>query len=139
MTNVYTVATTVKCPPGLDCVVAQITSPANTEIKIKKIRITPTDGTDTTVNDFHRNIKLLTESAAGTGGTAYTPIDIDDNNTAAVSTVKTGPMGIGTISATIDQISLHSGTDFFWQAADEDDKIVIKPGEIFGLVVNSST
>ena len=139
MTNVFTVAATVKCPVGLDCLAVEITAPANIEIKIKKIRIIEGDGTGLAVLDYYKTIKVVTESAAGTLGTAYTPIDIDDNNTPAVATVKTGPMGLGTIDKTIDQLSLHTNTDFYWAASDEDDKIVIKPGGIFALQVNTST
>ena len=137
MTGTYSAVVTGGFVPNTDSLAIELDAPANTAIRIKKIRITPTDGTDTTVNDFHRKIKLVFCSTTGTGS-AYTPIELDDNGTPSITTVETGPATAGTISTTLDTISLHSGTDFLWQAADEEDKIVIQPGGIFAIVVNPS-
>lgn len=134
--TVYTAVITGNFSANTDSLAIEIDAPANTTIKIKKIRVTDGDGTGLTTNDYHRKVKLVTQSVAGTGGSTYTPTDIDDNSTSAVSTVKTGPMTVGTISSTIDLLSVHSGTDFFWQASDEDDKIVVTPGSIFGIVIS---
>lgn len=119
-----------------DSLAVEIDAAANTTVKIKKIRISDGDGTGLLVSDYHKEIKLVFESVAGTGGNSYTPIDLDDNATPSVSTVKTGAFIPGTISATLDSISIHSATDFYWSARDEDDKIVITPGGIFGLILN---
>lgn len=137
MTNTYTAVISGNFPPNTDNLAIEITAPANQTIKIKKIRITDADGTATTVNDFHRRVKLVTESVAG-GGTSFTPITLDGNAPASNSTVTTGPTAVGTVATTIDCLSIHSATDFFWQAADEDDKIVLTPGQIFGIVVNTA-
>lgn len=138
MTNVYSAVVTGAFTANTDKLAIEIDAPANTTIKIKKIRVTSDDGTGTITDDAYREIKLVTESVAGTGGSSYTPIDLDDNNNPSVSTVKIGPMAPGTISTTVDVLSVHSGTDFYWSAADEDDKIVVTPGGIFGVVINPS-
>lgn len=138
MTGTFFVSMVGSFTVNTDSLAVEIDAPTNTTIKIKKIRITDTDGTlaPTNMNDYHRKIKLVTQSASGTGMNAFTEIESDDNNTTAVATVTTGPGTAGTISATIDTLSVHSATDFLWQAADEDDKIVVKPGESFGIIVN---
>ena len=138
MTNVYSAVVTGNFSVNTNSLAIEIDAPANTTIKIKKIRITDTDGTlaPTNMNDYYRDVSLVIESVAGTGMSTYTPIEIDDNAPASVSTVKIGPGTAGTIATTIDSLSLHSATDFFWQAADEDDKIVVTPGSIFGIVIN---
>jgi hypothetical protein len=119
-----------------DNLIIEVTAPANVTIRIKKIRITHDDGTGTTSADYYRKVKTITESVAGTGGSTFTPISQDQNGRAAGSTVKTGLTAVGTIDQTINNLSIHSTTDYFWQATDEDDYIVIKPGGIFGIVVN---
>lgn len=93
------------------------------------------DGTTTVTDDYHKCVKLVRESVAGTAGTSYTPIKLDPNSSASTSTVKTGSFIPGTISDTVDIISVHSGTDFYWSAADEDDKIVVAPSGIFGIIM----
>jgi hypothetical protein len=54
----------------------------------------------------------------------------------SVCTIKTGTFTGGTINKTIDINSVHSTTDFLWQAADDDDKIVVAANGIFGIIVN---
>ena len=138
MTTTYSAVVTGSFVAGQDSVAIEIDAAANETIKIKKIRITDTDGTNapTNMNDYYRKVKLVVESATATGTSAYTAVDTDDNSSPSTSTVKIGPGTPGTISTTIDVLSLHSTTDFIWQAADEDDKIVITPGGIFAVVVN---
>jgi len=114
----------------------ELDAAANDSIKIRRIRIMHGDGTATVSADYHRKVKLITESAGGTGGSTFTPVAKDANATAASTTCKTSLTAVGTIDKTLDIQSQHSATDFIWQAADEDDKIVIKPGGIFGIVVN---
>ena len=138
MPTVYSVQVTTGFQTDLDQIAVEIDAPANKEIKIKKIRIMHDDGTGTTTADYHTRVKLVRESAAGSGGASYTPIPIDANAPAATSTVNinSGSFLPGTISNTIDTISLHSGTDFFWQAESEDDKIVVAASGIFAVVLN---
>lgn len=136
MTEKYSAVVTGNFPINTDTLAIEIDAPASTTIKITKVRVTTDDGTGTTVDDMHRKIMLHTESVAGTGGSTYTPMNLDDNNSVSAVTVKIGPMTMGTLLMMIDLISVHSGSDFYWQAADENDKIVITPGGIFGIVVN---
>lgn len=136
MTSTYTAYVTGNFSANTNSLAIEITAGSSQVVKIKKIRITDEDGTATTVNDYYRNIILVRESAAGTGGSTFTPVDLNDNTPASSSTVKVGPMTPGTTSTTIDDLSIHSGTDFYWAAADEDDKIVVAPGAIFGIIVN---
>lgn len=121
-----------------DSIAVEITAPSNTTLKIKKIRITQDDGTATTSSDYCRKIKIVTESSAGSGGSSYTPITTDQNEPVSVATVNinSGSFTVGAIDATIDKLSLHSATDFIWQAGDDDDKITVKPGGIFAVVIN---
>lgn len=138
MTNTYVAVVSGSLSLATDKLMVEITAPANTTIKIKKIRVTYGDGTQTVVADGTKSVALITESAAGTGGSSFTPIALDPNAPASVSTVNIGPMSKGTVATTIDDMSIHSGTDFYWAAADEDDKIVVTPGSIFGIVVNAA-
>jgi len=136
MTNVYSVYEQGAYTANTESLAVEIDAPTNVEIRIRKIRITASDGTDTTVPDYYTKLRLVIESAAGSGGTTFTPVPNDANAPAAASTVKTGPFTIGTVSSTIDTLSVHSGTDFNWEAKDEDDKIVIAPGGIFAVTLN---
>lgn len=136
MTNIFSAQVTASFTANTDSLAIEIDAATNTTIKIRKIRVSTDDGTGLLVDDFYREIRLVRESAAGSGGSTYTPINIDGNNNPSVSTVKTGAFTPGTTSATIDAISIHAGTDFYWSAADEDDKIVVTPGGIFGLILN---
>jgi len=136
MTNIYSIYQQGAYTANSESLAVEIDAPANTEIRIRKIRIMASDGTDTTVPDYYTKVKLLIESAAGTGGTSFTPVPKDANAPAAASTVKTGPFTLGTVSSTIDIQSIHSGTDFNWEARDEDDKITIAPGGIFAISLN---
>jgi hypothetical protein len=119
-----------------DSIAIEIDTPANTTVKIKKIRVMHDDGTATVTSDYHRDVKLIRETAAGTGGTSFTPIKLDGSATTSLCTVKTGPMKTGTIGDTVDNLSVHCVTDFYWSAVDDDDKIVVSPGDIFAVVVN---
>jgi hypothetical protein len=135
MTNVYCAQVTNSFASATDNLAVEITAASNTTLKIKKIRIFHSNGTDLSAQDYYRRVKLVRESAAGTGGSSFTPIALDGNNTPSTSTVKTGSFTVGTIRDTIDIISPHSATDFYWSAAEEDDKIVVAPGGIFGIVM----
>jgi hypothetical protein len=136
MTYIYAATVQAAFSTNADSLAIEITAPANTTVKIRRIRITHDDGTATTSSDYYRKVKLVTESVAGSGGSSYTPIPLDGNDPASVATVKTGAFAVGTISKTIDSNSVHSTTDFYWQARDEDDKIIVAPGGIFGVIVN---
>lgn len=136
MSNSYSAQVAPLLAANADKLVFELTAPANTTVKIKKIRIMHDDGTATVTSDYHKEVKLVLESVAGTGGSTYTPLDLDASATASACTVKTGTFTPGTISDTIDSLSIHNNTDFYWSAADEDDKIVLAPGGIFGIVIN---
>lgn len=138
MTNTYVAVVSGLLSLSTDKLMIEIDAPSNQTIKIKKIRVTYGDGTQTVVADGTKSVSLITESVAGKNGTSFTPIPLDGNAPTSQSTVNIGPMFKGTVSTTIDDMSIHSGTDFLWQAADEDDKIVLTPGSIFGIVVNCS-
>jgi hypothetical protein len=96
------------------------------------------DGTATASADYQRRVKLVTESVAGTGGSTFTPVPLNANSGTSVVTVKTGLTAGGTLDKTVDTMSQHNTTDFLWEAKDEDDKIVIKPGAMFAVVVSPS-
>src|SRR6266496_5758450 len=136
MTYIYSAVVQAAFNANTDSLAIEIDAPANTTIKIRRIRITHDDGTATTSSDYFRKVKLVTESAAGSGGSAYTPIPVDANGPASISTVNTGAFTVGTIDKTIDINSVHSATDYLWQACDEDDKIVVTGGGIFGIIIN---
>jgi len=136
MTNIYSIYEQGAYNANSESIAVEIDAPAGTEVKIRKIRIMASDGTDTTVPDYYTGVRILTESLAGTGGVAFTPVPNDANAPAAVSTVNTGPFTLGTVSTVIDDLSIHSGTDFNWEARDEEDKIVIAPGGIFAITLN---
>jgi hypothetical protein len=139
MVYVYSAYSQSSFIAATDQLAIEITAPANKTLKIRRIEIAYGDGTATTTADFHRKVKIVTESVAGSGGSTYTPVPLDANTTASTSTVKTGAFTVGTIDKTLDTNSQHSTNSYLWQAVDEDDKIVIKPGGIFGVIVNTST
>lgn len=134
----YSAVVTGYFTPGTDQIAIEIDAPANTIIKIKKIRITHSDGQHANVEDSYKALDLVIQSVGTTGGSLYTPIEVNDSATVSKCIVTVGPAPKGTIFQTIDTISIHAGTDFVWQAADEDDKIVIQPGQIFAVVVNAA-
>ena len=136
MTTTYIAVVSGAFPTNDDYLATEITAPSTKTIKIKRIRITQDDGTQTVTADAFKSVSFIIESVAGTNGTSFTPISLDGNAPAATSTVKIGPMTKGTVATTINTLSIHSGTDYFWQAADEDDKIVLTPSSIFGVVIN---
>lgn len=140
MTHVYSAVVQSAFSTDTDSLAIEITAPANKYVKIRKIRVFTSDGTDTTSFDHNKKVKLITESAAGSGGTSYTPITLNANDPASVCTVNIAPattaFTIGTISTTIDIFSIHSDSGFIWHASDEGDKISIAPGGIFGVTVN---
>ena len=136
MPQVYSAHITAGFDQNTDKLAIEITAPSNTTIKIKKIRVSHGNGTGTITTDYYKTVKLVRESAAGTGGTSYTPVKMNANSVDSTATVKTGPFTVGTITDTVNILSVHSGTDFLWSAADENDKIVVSPGGIFGIVVN---
>jgi hypothetical protein len=125
---------------GTDQLAIEIDAPANTTLKITQINVSIGDGTATASSDFYRKVKIVTESAAGTGGTSYTPAALDANQPASASTVtvNNGAFAVGTIANTIDVNSQHSTNSFVWRAVDEDDKIVVAAGGIFGVVLNTA-
>ncbi|HSW92016.1 MAG TPA: hypothetical protein VLG09_05205 [Candidatus Saccharimonadales bacterium] len=136
MTYIYSAFVQAAFTANTDTLAIELDAAANATLKIRRIRVSHGDGTQTTSADYFREVRLITESVAGTGGVTYTPIPKDANDTASTATVKTGLATIGTVDKTIDSLSIHSTSDFFWQAADEDDKIIVKPGAAFGIVVN---
>ena len=138
MVYVYSAYVQAGFTVGTDQLAIEITAPSTREIKIRQIRVTIGDGTATATSDFHRKIKIITESAAGTGGASYTPIALDQNMPASTATVNTGAFTVGTIDNTIDVNSQHSTNSYKWQAVDEDDKIVIKAAGIFGVTINTA-
>lgn len=139
MTQTYSAQVTDYFDTQNDELAIEIIAPANETVKIKKIRIMYGNGIETATSDSYRRAKLVLESAAGTGGASYTPIKTDPNSVASSSTVKigTGSFTPGTISTTIDTLSIHTATDFYWAAADEDDKIVLDPSNTFGIIIAS--
>lgn len=135
MANVYSAQVVSPFRNGTDILAIEITAAANKTIKIRRIRISRGLGTETVVADYLTKVKLITESVAGTGGTTYTPTEMDDSCPNSTSTVKTTAL-VGTIDKTIDILSLHSNHDYIWNARDEADKIVTKPGGIFAISIN---
>ena len=136
MTTIYTAQVSAEFNFNEDNLAIEIAAASNTTVKIKQIRVMTDDGTRVDTIDHYKSVKLVRESAAGTGGSSYTPIKRDPSSAASGSTVKTGAFVVGTVSETIDSLSVHSVTDFYWSAADEEDKITVEPGGIFGIVLN---
>ncbi len=139
MTYIYSAVVQAAFTANTDSLAIEITAPASTTVKIRRIRVMHDDGTSINspiINDYYRKVKIVTESVAGSGGNTYTPIQWDQNDPAAVSTVKTGAFSVGTIDQTIDINSQHATTDFLWQARDEEDKIIVLPNGIFGVIIN---
>ena len=136
MVSIYSVVYQVSLTPNSDNYVIELTAPSNATFKVRAVRIMHGDGTATTSSDYHRKVKFVTESAAGSGGSSATIIQFNANSTAANVTAKTGLTTGGTVDKTVDVFSQHSSTDFWWQARDDDDKIVVKPSAFFAIVVN---
>lgn len=138
MVYVYSAYVQANFTVGTDKLAIEIDAPANKTIKIRQIKVVYGDGTAAASADFHRKVKVVTESAAGSGGASYTPVPLDQTVPASASTVNTGAFTVGTIDQTLDVNSQHSSNSFIWKAVDEDDKIVLKPGSIFAIVVNTA-
>lgn len=138
MTTIYSAIVQSIFAANTDTLAIEIDATTNATVKIRKIRISHDDGTATTSSDYQRKVKLVRESSAGSGGSSYTPIPVDSNTTASVSTVNinSGSFTPGGISSTLDIQSQHSSCDFVWEALDEEDKIIVAPGGIFGVTVN---
>ena len=136
MTKTYSAQVSGLFDANTDKLAVEITAASGTTVKIKKVRVFHDDGTALVTSDYHKEVKFVRESVAGTGGSSYTPIKLDANAAASGATVKTGVFTVGTISDTIDALSVHSATDFYWSAVDEEDKIVVLPTGIFGIVLN---
>lgn len=111
------------------------TSAATTPIRIKKVRITSGDGTETTTPDYHKRIKFgLTSNT--TSGSNQTPKVVNRSRNWYWTSSRIGPGTGYTIDTTIDTFSIHSATDFVWQAADDEDKIVVPSGTSFIVEIN---
>ena len=121
---------------NVDSLAVEINAASGKQVRITKIRIMHSDGTDTTTSDYYTKVKLITETVAGTGGSSFTPVPLDQGGNAAGSTVETGAFTVGTIDKTIDVNADHSNTDFYWEADSDEDKITIKDGTLFGIVLN---
>lgn len=138
MVSIYSAFVQASLTVNTDNYVVELGPPAGAVIRIRTVRVMHGDGTATTSADYQRRVKLVTESVAGTGGATFTPVPLNANSGASSITVKTGLTVGGTIDQTVDTMSQHNTTDFFWEARDEDDKIVVKPGELFAVVVSPS-
>jgi len=138
MVSIYSAFVQASLTANADTTVIEIDAPANAIIRIRAVRVMHGDGTATASADYQRRVKLVTESVAGTGGATFTPVGLNANSGTSNVTVKTGLTAAGTVDATVDVMSQHSSTDFWWDAKDEDDKIVIKPGAMFAVVVRPS-
>jgi hypothetical protein len=124
------------CTANTDNYVIEVAAPASNIVRIRSIRIMHGDGTATASSDYYRKVKVVTQSATGTGGATFTPVATNANAGASGATVKTGLTTGGTLDTTIDTMSQHNTTDFLWEARDEEDKIVVKPGASIAIIVN---
>lgn len=139
MPDVYCASVVSELSVVIDSLTIEITASPNKTVKIKRIRVMHGGGSETLTSDYHRNIKLVFESVAGTGGNVFNPVKMDPNSNPSTSSVIVGAFKPGTISDTLDSLSVHSATDYNWAAADEDDKITLAPGGIFGIILNVAT
>lgn len=118
----------------------EITAPASTGIKIKRISAPFNSGTGTTSSDSYFKFTLCRKSVAGTGGITGTIVKRDANSNPSLSTVKvkdtTIAFTVGTVSENIEIIASHQSSIFDWFAVDEADKIEIVAGGIFGLLAS---
>jgi hypothetical protein len=132
-TNTNTIANT-------EDLLIEIASNANKQIKIKKIEICADRGVTTTTADGYFLIRILEESAAGSGGAAQSKVKLDVNSAtstaSAVAKNGTTNFSLGTVANVWDIITLpqNFGT---WQfvAIDDDDKYVPTTGNIFTISV----
>jgi len=120
----------------------EITAPAATIFKVKRLRVGFSDGTATVGVDNYFRIKLVRTSTAGATGSAFTPIRKDVNSPASVCTVKvkngTTAFTTGTVTDNIDWISVNGRMIYEWISRDDQDMIVVLPAGIFGIVLSSS-
>jgi|SRR6266487_962075 len=122
----------------------ELTAPASTTIKIKRVRVGFSDGTSTAGVDNHFRVKLLRYDTTTAGSsTAFTPIKRNQNSPAAVATckIKTGAtalaLGTGTVTI-IDLIAPNGRALYEWLARDDDDMIVTKAAGLFAVVIQSA-
>ena len=119
-------------------------SSSTTYFTVKRVRVGFSDGTDTAGVDNHFRIKLVRYDTT-TGGTtaSFTPVARDANKQAAVTTCKiksgTTACALGTTNVTVvDLISVNGRALYEWLARDDDDMIVVKPGSLFCVALQSS-
>lgn len=119
----------------------ELKAPTGVTIKIKRVRVGFSDGTDTAGVDNHFVVKLYRwdTTTAGTT-TTFTPVPRNANLQAAVATakIKSGACALGTTNVTIvDLISVNGRALYEWLARDDDDMIVVKPASLFAVVLAS--
>jgi hypothetical protein len=124
-------------------VFTEIKAASNVVIKIKRIRVTYGDGTQTAGVDNSFSIKLYRWDTT-TGGTSasFTPVPRNPNTNAATSTVKiksgTTALALGTTNVTIVDIIAPNGRAMWeWLARDDDDMIQTKAAGFFAVVIAS--
>lgn len=124
----------------------ELKAAASTVIKIKRVRVGFSDGTDTAGVDNHFRVKLVRYTST-TGGTTTTPgvdrIPRNANLSTATATSKgksgTTACALGTGSVTIvDLVSVNGRALYEWLARDDDDMIVTTVAGLFTVAIQSA-
>lgn len=126
-----------------DDVFVEITAASGKQFKVKRVRASFSDGTDTAGVDNHFRVKLYRWDTT-TGGTSasFTPVPRNQNSAAAASTVKiksgTTALALGTGTVTIvDTLTPNGRAMYEFLARDEDDKVIVKTAGLFAVVIAS--
>jgi len=123
----------------------ELKAPTGVTIKIKRVRVGFSDGTDTAGVDNYFRIKFVRYDTTTAGTTAAPTVSMVPKNAnfvAAVSTVKgkstTTACALGTTNVTVvDLISVNGRALYEFIARDEDDYIVVKPASLFCVALQS--
>jgi hypothetical protein len=137
------VTATSNTSTNTDDVFLELTAPASTQFKVKRVRVGFSDGTATAGVDNHFKVKLYRwDTTTGGSSSAFTPVRRNANAPAAVVTVKTKTtttaLALGTTNVTIiDAIAPNGRALYEWLARDDDDMIVVKAAGLFAVVIAS--
>ncbi len=120
----------------------EIKAAASTTYRVKRVRVTYGDGTQTAGVDNVLKIMLYRWTTASAGsGTSFTPIKKDPLSPASGATcvIKNGTtaLALGSTTEICDVISPNGRAAFEWVARDEDDYWRLVSGACFAIVIAS--
>lgn len=123
----------------------EISIPAGTTIKIRRIYTTGSRGDDTGSNGHYWPMKyMITSATVSDGMAAYTPIPRDPGIAASLCTVKRRnnaslPNAPGTLVTLLDIVVMWTNNDYEFFAQDEDDSYTITGAKFFVISRADST